>query len=220
MYHERVQSIGALDDAKVKRYIRALSALRKGGVDYLKLLQEHRGKTGAGLNVYKQIEKTIREAGFKNYPEFVMVNARIAWAWNISQGQIALCRFDAMQDKFDKMEDATTAMFRRQYQTFLDDPDVPEATKKELRAQMAGQMADIKKQRSERRQSYQKNRQWAQKAMNLVSPLTSSKDMKVIMRHEKELMAAFSGLSEKQLEQLRRGSLDQIDRATEMIQRQ
>ena len=97
----------------------------------------------------------------------------------------------------------------------LEDPDLSAEMRAEIKKQIAiaeEEMAGQKKEITEElEKEYTENLKWAEIAVNYVTPLTSNEDMAVIMRHEKELMEVFTGLSAETLEQVQSASLSQLD---------
>ena len=88
-------------------------------------------------------------------------------------------------------------------QKHINDPDVPEETKKELRETLK----KLQSGKKELKDSYKHNKKWADWAMKLTRPLTNKKDIQVILRHQNELMEVFTGLSREQLEQIQENSM-------------
>ena len=102
-YNEQVESVGPLTADTVERYVNAYRDLRSSGVSYLKFMEDNQSSLDSGKAVLRQIEDTLKQNGFKNYAEFVKVNAKIAWAWTVSQGQIGLRRFQNLQKQSQEM---------------------------------------------------------------------------------------------------------------------
>lgn len=159
-------------DQQVVRYIQAYKALKKAGPKAAAMV----GKQGqklpdAGQAGYQEIEKAIKSAGFKDYPEFVRVNAAVAWAFSQGQG-------DAFLKDMDGQQKAAIAQIDAQ----LKNPNVPPPVKAQLQASRK-QIID----------EFKKNKGWADVSMNVTSKLTDKASVAVVMKHRKELEAAFTG---------------------------
>lgn len=199
MYHKQVSSVGDITDEMVGKYIKTYGALRKNGHNYLDFLARGGAGGEAGFNKF---EADIKKGGFKDYAEFVKVNAKIAWAWNMAQASRGLEKQKDLQKWGQSGLDAGIA----EIQKHINDPNVPEETKKGLRKQIE----ELRKGKKKLKNAFDKNMKWADWAMNFVKPLTNDKDIKVIIRHEKELMQVFTGLSKKQLDQIQEQSMKQL----------
>ncbi len=177
LYKKVSKSDIPLTDELVEKYIVAYKNLKKQGPQILNDINKSNGDVNAGNAGFSSIEKTMQDAGFKDYPEFVVVNARIAWAFNIVQGTAAVGDFENMKDDGLRQIDSVLAL-----------PEVPEETKAELR-----------KQRETITKDWDKNKKWADFTLEKINKLTSSADKEVIKRHRKELLEAFSGVEMVQM---------------------
>lgn len=203
LYRKQVASVGQLDDAMVERYIEAYKALRKVGVD----LPRQLAKPGAAAQWAKggngKLEGAVKGAGFASLADFVKVNAKIAWAFILAQGQLGL----SQQDKLQKWGQRQLGAGQKQVLDALKDPRTPESTKRELRKTLAELRANQRKSA----RVYAKNRKWAGVAMKWIGPLTNRHDVEVIERHEAELRAIFMGLTPTQLEAVKQATLKQLE---------
>ena len=190
-YHEQVSSVGDINDEMVRKYIKTYRNLRKFGISFEQYLADN---PEASTKAYTDMEKIIKEGGFKDFPEFVKVNAKIAWAWNMAQARIGMRKQEGLQKWAHKELDSGMQMIVDN----LNDPNVPEETKVELRKTLA----ELQSGKEELAETYTKNLKWANWAMKFTLPLTNEKDIEVILRHESELMEVFTGLSKEQLDQI------------------
>ncbi len=200
MYHQQVSSVGDLTDEMVLKYIKTYRILKKNGRNYLQYISKDPDKGQAGFNA---IQKDIQSGGFEDYAEFVKVNAKIAWAWNLAQARIGMEKQGKLQKWAQSTTDSGIAVIQKQ----LNNPDVPESTKKELRKTLA----QLQAQKKTLAGTYAKNKKWADWAMNFTKPLTNSKDIEVILRHKNALMEVFTGLSREQLNKIHEHSMKQLD---------
>jgi hypothetical protein len=188
-YQKQVASIGPLTDELVVKYIRAQKKLKEQGADFLTYASAGKGKDGL-----QKFEGIVQAAGFTDYAQFLKVNARIAWAFGMSQGTGGIQSFDKQYDDGMKQFDEGIA----QLDTQIADPEVPEESKKELRtarSQLVAAKAKVSK-------DFQKNKKYAKVAMDKLAPLTNKEDTEVVMRYQNELMEVFTGLSPAQMQKI------------------
>ena len=176
-YKETVSSVGDLNDETVLKYIKVVRELHKLGPSIPEKIAGREGDPEVGEEVFSQIEKIIKDGGFKDYTEFVKVNAKVAWAWNVSQGEKGIQDFQTMKDiGVSKIKEA------------LANPNIPEETKVELRKTLA-----------KTESNWEKNKYYADMTLNFVKPFTNKSDLDVINRHYKDLMEGFTGRTLEEL---------------------
>lgn len=179
IYGKNVTGV-VLSDELIEKYIKAVKALHKLGPNLPQKLAEKGEGAVNGMELYNEIESVIKEAGFKDYFEFVKVNSKVAWAWNVSQGELGIARFQMMKDSgLQQMEEA------------IANPDVPEETKAELR-----------KAKQEIIDNWAHNKKYADISMSIVRPLTNQHDLEIIKRHQKELMEAYTSIPQEKLQEI------------------
>ncbi|WP_411824495.1 hypothetical protein [Leptospira sp. 'Mane'] len=179
VYENNVSGI-ELTDELIAKYVKAVKGLHKLGPDIPKQLAEKGESNATGLELFHQIESVIKDAGFKDYAEFVKVNAKVAWAWNVSQGELGIQKFQNMKD--DGL---------RQIEDTLVDPSVPEEVKAELRKTKQRIIED-----------WSHNKKYADISMSIVRPLTNHHDLEIIKRNQKEIMEAYTGIPQNQLKEI------------------
>lgn len=199
-YRNRVSTVGDLTDEMVVKYAKTYKNLRNFGIRFEDYLAKN--PDASGTATYNEMEKIIKEGGFKDFEEFVKVNAKIAWAWNLSMADRGIKDFDRMQEWGDKKTDEGVA----QIEEALKNPELPAESREELKKAKE----TLLQARKDRNTDYKKNKKWAEVAMKLTKPLTNEKDMAVIMRHERELMEVFTGLSPEQLDAIQDASLEYL----------
>jgi molecular chaperone DnaK (HSP70) len=96
----------------------------------------------------------------------------VAWAWNVSQGEIGMQTFQDLQENSERV-----------LQEAIQNPNLDEETKTEL-----------KKALEESRQAYSKNKKYADLSMEIVRPLTNKEDMQLIKKYHKELFESYTGM--------------------------
>lgn len=201
MYQKRVASVGPITDELVRKYIKATKLMRRRGVNLHETLASG-GKLDAKKTQGSMI-KAAKAAGFASLAEYVKVNAKISWAWSMAQAKVGMNRQKKLQGWAQGQLSAGEKMILDQ----LKNPDVPESTKAQLRQTLA----QLRRNKVKLGETYKKNVKWAKVAMRFVSPLTNEADAKVLMRHEAELMAVFTGLNKTQLAQLRAATAKQLE---------
>lgn len=162
-------SVKLTDDLVVK-YIAGYKKVREVSPELAGAIRNE--KTPETPAQIKQIDAAVKEAGWSGYPEFMKVNAAVAFAF----GQYQATRF---MGEMSEMQDAGLKQIDEQ----LADPSVPEETKAELR-----------KNREKLAESYSKSKGWADKVMTLFNHFSDQKAIEVVKRHSSELEKAFTGL--------------------------
>lgn len=199
-YHEVVSSAGELDDAKMQKYIKTMGILRKTGINFQKWLEEN---PEGGKDGFAKIESAIQEGGFEDYATFVKVNAKVAWAWNMAQAEVGMERQKNLNEASQDMTQQGIDLIDQQ----LADPNLPEEAKAELRKtreQLVQQKQVIK-------DTWDKNKVYADWAMEVVGPLTNDKEVALVKKYESELMEVFTGLSKEQIDQIHEHSMPQLE---------
>lgn len=164
-----------LNDEVIQKYCATYRQLREAGPAFLQM-----SEGGAeGKDGFNKFEGVVKGGGFKDYADFVATNARIAWAWNMSQGQVGLAAFDEQYK-----QGVATMLY------YINSPETPQVTKDSLKAGL---------QRIQ--ETYAHNRKWADYVMNKLEPLTSKEDVELVKRHYKCLIESYTGYSMEQLGQ-------------------
>ena len=162
-----------LTDEDVVKYIAATKAIRAVSPELADKLGKKDAAPEEGQAGFDKIDGAVKAAGFGSYADFVQVNAAIAV--NFSAAQATLF----MADQDDAMKKGNA-----QVDQALNDPNVPEATKVQLRAQMA-----------QANEQYTKDKGFADKVMGWIKPMQDDASMAVIKKHRVELQAAMSGVA-------------------------
>ncbi len=158
-----------LTDGDVIRYVKAYRAIRTAAPQVAGDLQKGGGKPSpADL---AKFDAAVKQAGFKDYGEFVKVNAAVAWAFS-----------QAKAGAFMKETDGAVNAAAAEIDQKLADPTVPAAVKEQLRIQ-----------KEQIQKEYAKNKGWADVAMGLSGALTDEASVAVVQRHSQEIEAAYTG---------------------------
>ncbi|GAB4335532.1 MAG: hypothetical protein OHK0038_13270 [Flammeovirgaceae bacterium] len=191
LYKEITKTNFPLTEEMVVKYIATYKKLREAGPDFLKYANGGADNGMAGFNAF---EKIVKEGGFKDYPDFVRTNAKIAWAFIIVQGQSGIEDFSNFKDKMKNQGEEIYQQSFAELDKMLNDPDVPVETKEQLRK--------TKEQlEQQRKESYEKidnqwenDKVWADWVVDKIKNLTSDEDMAIIKKYRKELMEVYAGV--------------------------
>lgn len=163
-----------ITDEIVDKYVKAYTGLRQIGPELAEKMKNAQGREvdiDPGMQGYAQIEKIIKDAGFKDYKEFVQVNAKIGLAFSQMEGR-------TFMDQMDKMHSIGYEEIDKQ----LADPQVPEEVKAELR-----------KTRAQLEENMAKNKPWAEGVMKGASILSDKETLEVIQRNREKIRSAYTG---------------------------
>lgn len=179
----------SITDQDVENYIKTYKVLREQAPDMLKTVNESGESPEAGAEAYKSIEQTISNNGIGSYADFVRLNAKIGAIFSIMQATKGMTRFEELNQRSNDMFDDGI----RQIDEQLADPNVPEDTKVELRKTREELLAG----KGEMNEDYQYNKDWGEFVMDKANKLSglviSEADIKVVQRHEQEIMEAYVG---------------------------
>jgi hypothetical protein len=185
----KVTEKGTLTDEKVTQYIKAYKSLREKAPGMLEKFNKNGESVQAGQDGFVDFESAIKESGLSSYAEFVMLNAKIGTVFGIIQGTKGMDQFKDMYAK------GMTAMDegRKTLQKQLDDPNVPEGSKAELRKSLE----ELNQAQQNVKQDYSKNMKWGNFVMDNVKKLSglvvNESDVEMVRKHETEIFEAYTG---------------------------
>ncbi|MBL8021879.1 MAG: hypothetical protein JNM27_19550 [Leptospirales bacterium] len=163
-----------ITDEVVANYIKAYTRLKEKGPEFVQRYAQGTGAPsdmGPGIEGYTEIEKIIKESGFKSYKEFVEVNAKIGLAYSQIEGR-------QFMNEMDKMHSIGNEEIDKQ----LADPQVPEEVKAQLR-----------ETRQKMNDNLDKNKPWAEGVMKGAEILGDKETMEVVRRNAPALRNAYTG---------------------------
>ncbi|MBC7544774.1 MAG: hypothetical protein H7338_18785 [Candidatus Sericytochromatia bacterium] len=160
-----------VDDAMVTHYIQAYKSLKTASPALAAQLTKQDATLDTAAAGLASVDAAIKSAGFASHAEFVKANAAIGLAFS----QVQASAFMSDMDKLQKSGST-------QVQAMLDSPVVPEATKAQVREQLAQAQA-----------TYTQGKGWADSAMGLFGQKVDAATVAVVTRHRAELQAVFSG---------------------------
>lgn len=177
-----------LTDENIQNYIAAYKNLREAAPDILQSINEN-PSAEEGQEQFSGIESAIMDAGLANYPQFVLLNAKIGSTFSIIQASKGMDRFQNLQNSSNTMFDDGMKAIQEQ----IDDPNIPEETKASLRETLE----ELKANQQEMNDTYEQNRVWADFVMETVEDITgyivSEEDIELVKKYETELMEAYVG---------------------------
>ncbi|MCE9597225.1 MAG: hypothetical protein K8S54_04585 [Spirochaetia bacterium] len=163
-----------ITDQVVANYIKAYTRLKEKGPEFVQRYAHGTGAPsdmGPGIEGYVEIERIIKESGFKSYQEFVEVNAKIGLAYSQIEGR-------QFMNEMDKMHSIGNEEIDKQ----LADPQVPEEVKAQLR--------ETKRNMND---NMDKNKPWAEGVMKGAELMGDSETMEVVRRNAAAIRNAYTG---------------------------
>jgi len=180
---------GTITDEQVENYLKAYKKLREIAPDILKDINENSDQSKAGKDGYNSVEEAIKESGIESYAEFVRLNAKIGTVFSMLQANRGMESQENLQNSGQEMFDDSYRYIEEQ----LNDPEVPEETKVELRKTLE----ELKQNSKELKESYESNKiiaDWVlDKAQKIQGLLVNEADIEVIQAHEEEIFEAYTG---------------------------
>jgi nicotinamide mononucleotide adenylyltransferase len=121
----------------------------------------------------------------------VILNAKIGAVYSILQGQDFMNQMENMKTAGMEQMDAGA----QQMQASIDDPNVPEEAKKELRKSLE----EIKAAKVKVNEDYNKNKGWADlvmdKAKSLTNVFVSKEDIELVKQYSDKITEAYTGMA-------------------------
>lgn len=179
-----------LSEEKIERYIKAYSSLRKQSPQILETMnQDPDNPETTGQEQFEIIQQIITEAGLEDYSEFVMLNGKIGAIFSIIQAESGMADFDNLQESSNQMLDESI----NELQQNLNDPDIPEETKEDIRATIK----ELESSKKELQENYSKNAKWANLVVDRVKSLSgfiaSPEEIELVKKYEQRIMEAYVG---------------------------
>lgn len=162
-------------EGQLKSYITAIIRLREAGVR----LASGEMPVREGMKGYEIFKKTVTDSGFRSASEFLAVNTRIVAAMTIVESGIIAGEAKRSAGK------ASEEYWRR----FLDDPDIPESAKEQVRKgiEEAGELARKGKEEIGR------HKEITDPMVEIARKIVDEKTIALVRKHREELEAAYSG---------------------------
>ena len=183
---------GTLTDQKIQNYIQAYKGLRENAPQILANLNQNGETIDASSMGFLEFEKIIKDAGMEGYPDFVRTNAKIGVAFSLIEAHKGVNRADNLRESGKEMINDAIAFMQKQ----IDNPDVPEETKEELRQQIE----EHKKNKKLLVKTYSDNTEIAnlviEKAQKLQGMIVNQSDVEAVERNHADLYEAFTGFPE------------------------
>jgi len=180
---------GTLTNEQVENYIKAYTKLKEVAPDILIDINENSDESKVGKDGFDSIEKIIKDCGIESYAEFVRLNAKIGTVFSILQAHRGMDQQANLQESGQDMFNDSYRLIEEQ----LNDPEVPEETKEELRKTLE----ELKQSSNELKESYESNKiiaDWVMgKVQKISGLLVNEADVEVIQSYEDEIFKAYTG---------------------------
>lgn len=178
----------SLSAQKIEAYLNSYKTLREKAPELL-----NNANSGNPLDQqqgFNNFESVLKENGL-TYKEFVILNAKIGGIYSILQGEDFMNQMENMKTAgMGEMDEGT-----KQIQISLDDPNVPEEAKKELRKTLE----DMKAAKVTINADYDKNKGWADLVMNKAKSITnvfvSKEDIEMVKQYSDKITEAYTGMA-------------------------
>lgn len=145
----------ALNQQKIDAYLASYTALRAKAPEFLN--DANSGQLDKQKQGFTDFESTISANGI-SYREFVEINAKVGAIYSVLQGEDFMNQMANMKDAgMVQMDEG-----QKQIQAQIDNPNVPEQAKEELRKALKEMQAGKEKINAD----YDKNKGWADLVMN------------------------------------------------------
>jgi hypothetical protein len=184
---DKKQKADNLTAEKITAYLEGYKALKAEAPELLK--NANNGNPldqQAGFNAFEDI---LKKHGL-TYKEFVILNAKIGAIFSIQQGENFMGEMAGMKTAGMEQMDAGT----QQIQASLDDPNVPEEAKKELRKTLE----QMKAAKTTINTDYDKNKGWADlvmdKAKSVTNLFVSKEDIELVKQFSPQILEAYAGM--------------------------
>lgn len=173
-----------LPEPQLQNYLDAYKQLKTDAPTVLKKINRRETDFSNSDEEYNRFENIIKTAGIKDYTEFVQVNNRVGIIFSILQ---VLQKREQSENNQAQMDDMASFI-----QEQIDDPDVPEATKNELRQKLE----EVQKGK-EAFNTFYDSPIWAKTAVKMAKRLAnmtiSEEEAHLIVKHETDILEAYSG---------------------------
>ena len=187
----KVTEKGTLTDQKVLNYIEVYKKLKANAPAILEHLNKNGDSELAGKEGFAGFEEIVQSEGLANYPEFVILNAKIGGVFGMIQATKGMETSSNLHDSGQQMFEDSKKIIQEQ----LDDPNVPEESKVELRKTLA----EIDENSKILSNEYEKNSAWANYVLKYAEKITglivNEKDIEIVKKYEDEIFEAYTGFT-------------------------
>jgi len=171
---------------KIEAYIEAYKELRVAGPDFLN--QANSGNIDKQKEGFNDFESILKKHGL-TYPEFVKLNAKIGAIYSVLNAESFMGNMENMVgDGNNQFDDGI-----KQMQQQIDDPDVPEETKKEFRKSIE----EMKAAKNQMNSEYSKNKYWADlvidKTKSITNQFISKEDVELVKQYFDKITESYTG---------------------------
>jgi len=176
----------ALGSQKIDAYLSAYKDLRNSAPEFLN--QANSGSADVQKQGFSDFEGIIKQHGL-SYIEFIKINAKVGGIYSVLNAESFMGDMEKLKnDGMSQMDDGV-----KQMQEQIDNPDVPEETKVELRKSIE----EIKANKKTVTEDYEKNKYWADLVLNKVKAISnqfiSSEDVELVKLNFDKITEAYTG---------------------------
>jgi len=176
----------ALDSQKMEAYINSYREIRQNAPDYLSKVNT--GDINEQKQGFSDIEKVLESNGL-TYMEFVKINAKVGAIFSIIQAENFMSKMEDLESWGENSIDEGVKLM----QESIDDPDVPEETKEELRKSIK----ELEASKKELKVEYSKNEKWANLVLDKTKKITNlkveEKDVEIVEQYIDEITEVYTG---------------------------
>ncbi len=164
-----------VSERMLKSYITAITRLREAGVR----LASGEMPVREGMKGYEIFRKTVTDSGFRSVSEFLAVNTRIVAAMTIVESELLA----------GKAKKSAGEMSEEYWKKFLDNPDIPDSAKDQVRRGIDEARGLAKKGREE----IGRRRDITDPMVEVARRIVDVETIALVRKHREELEAAYSG---------------------------
>ncbi|MCP4442421.1 MAG: hypothetical protein GY810_26235 [Aureispira sp.] len=187
-----VSTSGSLNEQSLNSYIKVFNQLKSEVSDVLELVNENE-PSAAQHSDFSRLQSIIQDNGM-SYDGFVSMSSKIGTIYSISEANM-----ETYQEISDMNDGAMDEMISS-IQEMIDDPDVPEAQKGELRKSLQ----EAKSGKAQLGNMFEQNKEKAEKMYKKIrkklGKIATESEVRLVNQHEKELEAAYDGISRPRIE--------------------
>jgi hypothetical protein len=171
-----------LSQDSLDRFILAHKKLRQLGISMGEVQQQN-------YTPQLEVEKIIKECGFENIQDFLYLNTRVLSA-------LSIIETEEFQKKLQAHESNMKKVFQENnFSEILNNPDIPESTKIEIRKSFAESRQNFEKQMQEINREKEKNKRVSKSVLEVTSKFSSDSDKQLVRKNYTQIKEALTGVS-------------------------
>ncbi len=175
-----------LTDKKIEACLNSYKELKKVAPDILEKVNT--GESDKQINGFKHFENTLSNNNL-TYSDFIVLNAKVGAIYSILQAESFITNIDTLQAwGQNSLNDGI-----KQVQELINDPEVPEETKKELRENIK----EIEASKKSIQQDYSSNKIIAKSVLKRTKAISNTiineSDIKIVEKYFDKISEAYTG---------------------------